>query len=481
MPPFVQSTNWTSLVRQAGRLLTRIGVKQKAPVARVQQVARHIRHTFPSLSTPAHQLEHAYAYAPLPRAQAQSAYTRAQQLHQARRPFTRAARGFRTATNTRRPTIPAPCNVGLGTARNYAYAAGPSSASGTMVSVNVPHVLRALASLLDSDLDKVPKGSVYTAVDMRRLARVAIEVSRAPARSIKSDSDSTVRAFEHYFHPAPAPNVAQAVSVSGAAGAGLLIPSELVTEGFNTTLTIPLAASYHSILELPPNEPYSGSDLGVRKFANLLGGVLTLHQIIHNRASHFVIPLMDKLDSLGVTDPATCEMHISYIDHALPESISLKFVDRSAADVRKLLGESLRSAREGEWWVLTEHYLTADAHELSPAEARQMLEEWDHHSCPAAVDTSQLVMPLIDLDDVPETVWPLSQSREWSAVSTPESLLDDSPDPAASIYTSSCDSLSSSLFAEMLASGLERTMTRSSVGDEILEAEAEAEREWQQL
>lgn len=484
MPPFIQSASLQGLVRQAGRLLIRAGIKPPKLIKAKSPIFRQLKHivqtTFPSARTPAHLLELSPAYLP----RAETAFTRAQQLHRARHALTQASRGFRTSA--RRPAVPAPMNVGLGTARNFSYGAGPQQ----VMNAKVPMALRALSSLIDSEFEGgLPKPSSYRPYEPKKLVRVASKIAASEINITPASVASTLRAFEKYFTPAP-----QAEGEVVASGSNLLRPEDLVTQGINTTLTIPLAPSYHSIFELPPAEPFRPNQLGVERFANLLRGVMTLHDIIDNRASQFVIPLINKLDSLGLTDQANggCEMHVSHADvdgYAIPESISIKLFDRSASDVRKILGESLKQAHEGDWWILTEHRVE---YELTPAEARAMLEQWDTDGRrqPVNVDTSHLVMPLVDIDEptMPRR-WSGSSQNEstmdqGSEASTPSTLLDDSPDLAASIYSTDSDLI----FAERLSHELENLndSPRSTAGSIMSLASSEvlfdaAQQEWQEL
>lgn len=321
-----------------------------------------------------------------------------------------------------------------------------------MMSAKVPMMMRALASLLDSELElnaTLPHPSKYTPYDIQRISKVAQAI--ASSKVSFGSVDEIRRAFDEYFTPAPASEV---VINAGplASSSNLLIPSQLVTPGAYTILTIPLAPSFHSILELPSQEPYAGSDLGVRKFASLLKGILSINQIVHNRASHFVIPLMDKLDSLGMTfDPdfrgPKCEQWVSYIDiddYQLPESISIKFHDRSSEDVRRILGESLRSREEGDWWAITEYRIDPNMGLGMDQETEAAMQEgWDEddqsHSSRSRVnelDTSQLVMPLIDLDEPYPTAYhapPTSYGGDWTDIesnastpSTPSTIAEES-------------------------------------------------------
>ena len=442
MPPLVQSSNWISLARQAGKFLARASARPSRNVKPIktstlpQQAKEILRHTFPSLFTPAHLLELQPAYLH----RSTHTFARAAQISRAGNPLGQAARGFRTTARNARPTVPAPMNVGLGTARGYA---SSGAASHQMMSAKVPMMMRALASLLDSELEldrTLPHPSKYTPYDIQRISMVAsaIATSKVSFESV----DEIRRTFAEYFSPAPQAAAAAAAattlassstsgSIANLDDSNLLVPSQIVTPGVNTTLTIPLAPSYHSILELPRQEPYAGSDLGVRKFASLFKGILTINQIVHNRASHFIIPLMDKLDSLGITfdqtnsqghghghgqgqgQMARCEQWVSYIDiddYQLPETISIKFYDRSSDDVRRILGESLRSVQEGDWWALTECHLNPvlGMDENTTAAIQEGWEDESSHgrgTNELELDTSQLVMPLIDLDE-PYTVYP---------------------------------------------------------------------------
>jgi hypothetical protein len=455
MPPLVQSANWQSLARQAGRLLTK--VKVKAPNINInttlpRHVARVIQQSFPSLSTPAHLLElnPAYAYTSSAPNHLSQGFKRAVHLNRQCHPLAQATRGFRTA---RRPAshTPVASNVGLGSARNYS--AGPQQ----VLNGKVPMALRAFASLIDNDTDRtLPRPGHYKPYN--RKARISKSGKRKTMFSFSSGTIDSTRIgtsvasdYTYYFppHPVPAP-VAD----------NRLRPEQLVTTGINTVLSIPLAETYHELLNLPPAVPYAGSDLGVRRFADLTGGLLNVAQIIHNRAIPFIIPLLNKLDALGVShitaegEFARCDMHVAFVridGLEWPDSFEVVFHDRCRMDVEAILGESLRPIREGDWWSVHEERIVKV---VSPREASAAIAAWDEarRPAPAPLDHSDLIMPLIDLSETR-----IDSSPAWhssASASTDSDLMgfdDDDDDISLSPGSASTVSLTDSVMAEMRA------------------------------
>jgi hypothetical protein len=418
MPPFVQSANWQTLARQAGRLLTKVKppnintIKTTLP----RKVARAIRQSFPSLSTPAHLLElnPAYAFTSSTPNQLSRGFNKAVTLNRLHQPFTQASRGFRTAA--RRPTTPFASNVGLGTARSYS--SGPQQA----FHGNVPVALRALASLVDQDTDKsLPGSSRYKPYYMpKKLAKTGKRSARV---SYSIDSVKMARRAERQiFFP-------RINAVDANLPENRLQPERLVTNGINTTLTIAIGQSFLDIFDTAPAEPFITGDLGVRVFANLLPPHL-LANLVDNPVARHLMAFLQKLDSLGVTaitregEFARVEMAEHYVEHEgtrMPEVVVLKFWDRSEMDVRKIAGESLRPREEG--WILREERAIRV---VSPAEAMAALAAWEdaeRPNRPRPIDNSDLIMPRIDISDslidhqYPDSPVPLmAESVNWNVL-----------------------------------------------------------------
>jgi hypothetical protein len=415
MPPLVQSANWQTLARQAGRLLTKVKppnlntIKTTLP----GKVVRAIHQTFPSLSTPAHLLElnPAYAFSSSGN-QLSRGFNKAVTLNRLHQPFAQASRGFRTAA--RRPTTPFASNVGLGSARSYS--AGPQQA----FHGKVPMGLRALASLLDQDTEKtLPGRSQYKPYNRPQ------KYAKTAKRSVRSSISSIDLEMDRHFprqHAGPAH------------AENLLQPEQLVTGGINTTLTIPIGRTYLEILGLPPAEPLAANELGRSRFANLDN--IRVRGILNNPAARHMLALFNKLDALGVTQineegefsQVEGTQHFVEIDGERElDEVHLKFYDRSEADVRKIIGESMRPRNEG--WTLREERAIKI---VGPVEALAALEQWadaqrPNWPRPRPIDNSELVMPLIDIDPMAATIhaWDHDDAGQWNGsdfgVNTPDS------------------------------------------------------------
>jgi hypothetical protein len=417
MPPFVQSANWQTLARQAGRLLTKVKppnlntIKTTLP----GKVVRAIHQSFPSLSTPAHLLELNPAYAFNSSGnQLSRGFNKAVTLNRLHQPFAQASRGIRTAA--RRPTTPFASNVGLGSARSYS--AGPQQA----FHGKVPMGLRALASLLDQDTEKTLPGRSYYKPYNRPQKH-----ARSAKRSVRSSISSIDLEMDRHFPRRQA-------AAGPAHAKDPLQPEQLVTGGINTTLTIPIGRTYLEILGLPPAEPLAANELGRSRFANLDN--IRVHGILNNPAARHMLALFDKLDALGVTQineegefsQVEGTQHFVEIDGERElDEVHLKFYDRSEADVRKIIGESMRPRNEG--WTLREERAIKI---VSPAEALAALEQWadaqrPNWPRPRPIDNSELVMPLIDIDPMAATInaWDHDDAGRWNGsdfgVNTPGS------------------------------------------------------------
>jgi len=413
MPPFVQSANWQTLARQAGRLLTKVKppnintIKTTLP----GKVVRAIHQSFPSLSTPVHLLELNPAYAFTSSGnQLSRGFNKAVTLNRLHQPFTQASRGIRTAA--RRPTTPFASNVGLGSARSYS--AGPQQA----LHGKVPMALRALASLIDQDTEKtLPGRSQYKPYNRPQNHTKAIK------RSVRASSSSIDQERMDTLFPR------RRAAAGPALPENLLQPEQLVTSGINTTLTIPIGRSYLEIFDSPHAEPLSASELGRTRFANLDN--LRAGGIFNNRAARHMMGLFNKLDALGITriledgEFARIEGTQFFVDidgERELDEVHLTFYDRSEADVRKIVGESMRPRTEG-WTMREERAIKI----VTPAEALVALEQWAdaqpaNWPRPRPIDNTQLVMPLIDVDTMASPI-----ASPFGA-NTPDSLLDSDSD-----------------------------------------------------
>jgi hypothetical protein len=245
--------------------------------------------------------------------------------------------------------------------------------------------------------------------------------------------------YAAYFHPRAAP----------VAAANLLVPEKLVTAGVTTILSIAIADSYRAIFDDFPVEDFDPSQLGI----GINPGVFdervksALVDIMFNPGSRYIMGLLSKLDSLGVSrviaegDFARFEMDLEYDrlngGDIRPAELQLIFHDRCKADVLRIIGESLRPEREG--WLLREERVVRV---VSSEEALAALEAWADTQRPARprpIDNRDLIMPVIDLDELNHRDNDLlahNDAAVWSGMNsgstTPESLLDDDPDDGMS-------------------------------------------------
>jgi hypothetical protein len=422
MPPFVQSANWQTLARQAGRLLTKVKppnintIKTTLP----GKVIRAIHQSFPSLSTPAHLLELNPAYAFNSSGnQLSRGFNKAVTLNRLHQPFAQASRGIRTAA--RRPTTPFASNVGLGSARSYS--AGPQQA----FHGKVPMALRALASLVDQDTEKTLPGAARYK-PYARPHKVIKTTKRSPRASTSSIDIERMDILFPRRIPAAGPVLAD----------NLLQPEKLVTGGINTTLIIPIGKAYQDLLDTPPPESFAVNNLGINTYASL--GKIPLDDILNHPAAPYLLSLLSKLDSLGITNITDEDefahfevvpyyVEIGFEDYWLDE-LHLKFYDRSEMDVRRIIGESMRPRREG--WILREERAIKV---VTPAEALAALEQWadaqgPNWPRPRPIDNSELILPLIDVDSMATTIhpWDNDDARDWDEAHTPDSLLDGDSD-----------------------------------------------------
>ncbi|WWD16712.1 hypothetical protein CI109_101143 [Kwoniella shandongensis] len=436
MPPFT-STSITTLVRKVASVAKHIHPPAKATMSRTapnrtintlhrtRNAIHQLAHqTFPSLATPAHQLHNsgqslrvgARGFASQPPIAATKT---------ARRLLGPVGRAIQASGKrpkwTHGPSIPA--NVGLGLARGFA--SGPAAG----VHGKVPMGLRAFASLLDDDNNgkPLPRPSRYS--PYARPSR-----TRRHRRSQCSVDSSLIKDMKHYF-PLVVPHQTEVIVTLPP------LPETLITPGSTAVLALPLAPSLDALLNPTPTLSYSQTSIGVHIFARLTDGLLPIHSALSLHASTRIIPLLTKLDGLGVLDyhPASPKVKLEVVTDAegRPDILRLIFEDRSVGNVRELLGESLRETEQGQWWAW---YEEKRGLELTQGERKEMMEQWgstdEQPRQPLRESVEELVFPTLDMstyidsDDsalidsmsssVP-TSWPTSGS------STPSELISRTP------------------------------------------------------
>ncbi|GFZ42770.1 hypothetical protein JCM24511_00488 [Saitozyma sp. JCM 24511] len=484
------STTITTLLRKVAAAAKQVHPTVPAPAARggtlplprgasglrrarnaVEQV---IRETFPSLHTPQlHPALEPIRLAPrhgVPRAPGSSfRYGSTSAFRTAYRLPHGAPRG--AAMNA---------HVGLGSARTFA--SGPTQ---SLVQSKVPIGFRAFASLLnDEDHDRVlPRASRYRPYSrpaksagsrLRRSAR------RVPNPSVSSVDSVALNQLSFYF-----PRVRRSPGVADVPLPPT--PETLVTPGKTTTLSLPLSPDLHALLEPTTEVTYQDAEIGLTILAHLPRGVLDVSEAFDLHRCHRIIPLVAKLQSLGVLDNTefgTPSAALYVVRNAMgqPDILRITFVGRSVSDVHALLGESLRPNEEGDWWYLHD----ADerpSDDLTP-ESRAILEDWQPSS-PAASSTRanerervplvvnadssvELVLPLLDAD-APVTVtkglahtftdsWPSSGTMSPLSASPPSVQsppLSDISLPSEDFPTSLTASLLSELSQPSISSAWE--------------------------
>jgi hypothetical protein len=371
-------------------------------------------------------------------------------------------------------------HVGLGSARTFA--SGPTQ---SLVQSKVPIGFRAFASLLnDEEHDRVlPRASRYRPYSrpaksagsrLRRSAR------RVPNPSVSSVDSVALSQLSFYF-----PRVRRSPAVADVPLPPM--PETLVTPGKTTTLSLPLSPDLHALLEPTTEVTYQDAEIGLTILAHLPRGVLDVSEAFDLHRCHRIIPLVAKLQSLGVLDDTefgTPSAALYVVRNAMgqPDILRITFVGRSVSDVHALLGESLRPNEEGDWWYLHD----ADersSDDLTVAESRAILEDWQPSSpSPAAsltaanerehvpvvgnADSSvELVLPLLDAD-APATEglahtftdsWPSSGTMSPLSASPPsvQSPLSDISLPSDDFPTSLTASLLSELSQPSISSAWE--------------------------
>ncbi|ODN80750.1 hypothetical protein L202_02906 [Cryptococcus amylolentus CBS 6039] len=437
MPPLFTSTSLTTLLRSVAGAAKRIQphAMARAPHRTITHInkARNAVHklahqTFPSLATPSHQL-----YQPTTiRAGARFASTQGPSVAKSARPFGAVGRGLQAG---KRPHWGhgrfIPSNVGLGTARGFA--SGPASG----IHAQVPMGLRAFASLLDDDCKvnkTLPRASRYSPYTRK--------AGRHTRKTCKSIDSSFIADLHHYF-----PLIT--VSVEESEIPLPPTPETLTTADKTTVLSLPLSPSLEALLHPTSELTYSETSVGVHILARLTTGILPIHSAFSLHSSTRILPLLNKLESLGVLEfhPGSPLVHAEVLRDAdgQPDILRLVFQDRSVGDVRELLGESLRKHEEGEWWALWEE--RKEVVELSQGERKEMMEQWSEQSEEREVD--ELVMPTLDVSALENPTSPSSDgistplSGDLSVTSSLFSHLGDSEDwsiPPSSVEGSEVES-----------------------------------------
>jgi hypothetical protein len=264
------------------------------------------------------------------------------------------------------------------------------------------------------------------------------------------------------------------------------MPETLVTPAKTTTLSLPLSPDLHALLEPTTEVTYQDAEIGLTILAHLPKGVLDVSEAFDLHRCHRIIPLVAKLQSLGVLDNTefgTPSAALYVVRNAMgqPDILRITFVGRSVSDVHALLGESLRPNEEGDWWYLhdVDNKLSDD---LSLAESRAILEDWlpssptasstaanerERERVPVVVADSsvELVLPLLDTDaPVSEGLahtftdsWPSSGTTSPLSASPPsvQSPLSDISFPSDDFPTSLTASLLSELSQPSISSAWE--------------------------
>ncbi|WVQ83044.1 hypothetical protein IAT38_005182 [Cryptococcus sp. DSM 104549] len=398
MPPLFSSTSLGTLLRsikgaakyihQPATVMARASPNRTIhTIHRARNAVQQVAHqTFPSLATPAHHLHHSGQ--PL-RSGARGISSFSATGNKApRRPLGAVGKALQAGGRVR-PTASGPsvqANVGLGAARGFA--SGPAAG----VHAKVPMGLRALASLIDDEhaggkpLPRASRYSPYTRRDRKQRRRVC--------RSIDS---SFISDLQHYF-PLVRPAAAEAAAAESEEATPLPpLPETLVTAGKTTVLALPLSPSLDALLSPTPNLTYSETSIGVHVLARLTAGILPIHSAFSLHSSTRIIPLLTKLEGLGVMNfhPGSPLVTGEVIHDASgqPDILRLVFEDRSLADVHALLGESLRPGEEGEWWALWEEDRKM---KLTQGERREMMEQWGE-GVRAEQASGELIFPTLDM------------------------------------------------------------------------------------
>jgi hypothetical protein len=397
MPPLYTSTNLTTLFRKvtsAARQVTASTNRTIGTASRLTRIQRArlsikqaLHEAFPSLRTPSYSLNTSLS------GSARREFSQTAASHY-QPPFSRAGQAFR-GDATRHSGLTSRVGFGISPARTFA-----SAPAGT-IAANAPIFLRAFVKSLDLDTlhkdQQGPKPSLYTAFQpLHRSARLRrsrrkINCSQCSAVSsihVKYSSRGSIAStdhtgsvdvarhhvladLDHYF-----PRLLRSVEHGKL---DLLLPEKLIQPGTTTVLTVGLSTSLRALLEPTTDISYRDAQLGLTVFANLFSGVIPLAEAFETYASSRVMPLIAKLESLGVINsegsgPCT---HLEYTTDVIGHIETLRFVfeGRSEGNVRSLLGETLLEEGQEVWFAIHEEK-EVDAGSLTPEERMEMSDAW---------------------------------------------------------------------------------------------------------
>ncbi|OCF78132.1 hypothetical protein I204_00068 [Kwoniella mangroviensis CBS 8886] len=475
MPPLFTSTSWTTLVRKIAVAMVYApkpavaiskATASKRTVNHIQKARQVIQSSFPSLSIPSHQLGHSYATIPI-KSGPTSASRHFSSSNVAKR-LGPVRQGLNAAGSRPRwvngPSIQA--NVGLGKARTFVSTTYPSAQNA--VNGKIPMVFRAFASLIeDEDRNKIsnkglPKASRYTPYTKNKLKSTSHGRRIRRSEVVKSIDSSFIEDLKHYFPlPSTEPSSEEIISLP-------LLPETLITEGKITILALPLSPSLEALL-IPSQNGYDETEIGISILSKLTKGLISIHNAFSLHSSTRIIPLLNKLESLGVLDyhppglAGRVDGEVINDQDDQPDILRLIFYDRSIKDVRTILGESLRENEQGQWWVLYEDTNQREEMELNKEESKEIMENWNSPIIPASQDQNeQLVFPILDMSyqqqegegevlfDISESILS-TPSNSWPSTSsgTPLEVEDQSISMISSIST---ESLTESLLSRLSSS-----------------------------
>ncbi|ORY25805.1 hypothetical protein BCR39DRAFT_542807 [Naematelia encephala] len=369
MPPLFTSTNINTLLRKvistARQVHPKVVASGQARVGKLfrarQVVQQVLNDTFPSLQ-----------YHPRgPSLALQPAYIVPRFSHSANprfaSPLAQASQAFRSGRSYHRGPIPRGpgmiTNVGLGSARTFATAP-------TAISSHIPLGFRAISLLLDEHDDLLPQPvryKTYVSTWSRnknkyrrhRQHRRRTHLSNSSLCGAWYAAVNTVDTYRHadltqldkYF---PLPSSTQTDPT--------LPPrsDELITHGTLAILQIPLSPDFSPNLQAlftpTPDLTFDESMIGVTVLSKLTRGLMPIHEAFGLYQSHRVLPLLYKLDGLGLLDArdqiVNTELEAEHDLDGRLTCMRIVFHERSVSDIRRLLGETLKDEEEGQWWSL---------------------------------------------------------------------------------------------------------------------------------
>jgi len=408
MAPLFTATNVTTLLRKVVHAARYVHPRATVATNKASRIHRArlalqlaLHETYFSLSTSANQ---SHSLQPI-RISSRSFTSSASRLHVT--PLGRASQKFRM--NPFRPAgafeyrgASRLANIGLGNARTFA-------TTGTIVAqpllsatqANTSIVLRAFSDLLQDDNMGafLPRASYHASFkprrtlrrDRRRACRRGLSELSWLSRSTGSFSSTSSYSLEnvdkyciphshlldlsHYF-PIPGRSADFAIHLPPC-------PEHITTPSRTTTLSIDLRPSDEALLMSTDLISFRDVELGRTGFANLTGGVVSLTEAFSTYASTRVIPLIAKLESLGVISNAEfvgpeTQGEVVYNNDKNPVNLLIVFKDRSEADVRAILGETLDG--QATWYDIFERDSRIPSSPGLDASLISEAEEWSSSS-----------------------------------------------------------------------------------------------------